>query len=106
MIDFRRANFPVLVIGLPLVTQLFIFYIGILKKKQRDLERVDWGGAWSDKRLVALQEVSILFSVAEAGLKGSIKDHTSFWVAGYYSHSQIIRDETCAIVTRSIAFLF
>lgn len=53
-----------------------------------DLQRADWGGPWSDKSLVALQEVSVMFTVAESppspnGAKTPTTD--SCWVTGYAS---------------------
>lgn len=54
---------------------------------QMDLQRPDWGGPWSDKSLVALQEVSVVFTVSESqslsspnGSKSPIKE--SYWVTG------------------------
>ena len=51
-----------------------------------DLQRPDWGGPWSDKSLVALQEVSILLTITESppspnGVKSPSTD--SCWVTGY-----------------------
>lgn len=58
----------------------------LLSALQMDLQRPDWGGAWSDKSLVALQEVSVMFVTAESppspvGGKSNNKD--SCWVTGF-----------------------
>lgn len=56
-------------------------------ERQVDLQRPDWGGPWSEKSLVALQEVSLLFTNLEAhgslsGAKAISKDCGTYWVTG------------------------
>lgn len=53
-----------------------------------DLQSPDWGGPWSDKSLVALQEVSVLFNVPETppspnGITKVAIKAEAFWVTGY-----------------------
>nr|CAH0110389.1 unnamed protein product [Daphnia galeata] len=66
-------------------------------KAKMDLQRPDWGGPWSDKSLVALQEVSVVFTVTgsppspSSGTKSStIND--SFWVTGRLFLSPVHRE--------------
>ncbi len=52
-----------------------------------DLQSPDWGGPWSDKSLVALQEVSVLFNVPETppspnGITKVAIKAEAFWVTG------------------------
>jgi hypothetical protein len=76
-----------------LFLNLFLFFHF---SHQADLQRSDWGGPWSDKSLVALQEVSVLFSPSQVptttttqnatqsspnGTKAATKDQ-SYWVTG------------------------
>lgn len=58
-----------------------------------DLQRPDWGGPWSDKSLVALQEVSVVFTAVESppspnGSKSSVRD--SCWVTGFVSFFPLV----------------
>lgn len=53
-------------------------------KSKVDLQRSDWGGPWSDKSLIALQEVSILLTIPNTSPNHN-KDTTieySSWVTG------------------------
>jgi len=53
-------------------------------KSKVDLQRSDWGGPWSDKSLVALQEVSVLFTIpctTPHQSKDSMNEN-SCWVTG------------------------
>ncbi|XP_057375643.1 protein inturned-like [Daphnia carinata] len=66
-------------------------------KAKVDLQRPDWGGPWSDKSLVALQEVSVVFTVAESpptpssGTK-STSASECFWVTGRLFLSPVHRE--------------
>ncbi|KAI9554125.1 hypothetical protein GHT06_019397 [Daphnia sinensis] len=66
-------------------------------KAKMDLQRPDWGGPWSDKSLVALQEVSVVFTVAEpppnpsSGTK-STSVSECFWVTGRLFLSPVHRE--------------
>ncbi|XP_046649567.1 protein inturned-like isoform X3 [Daphnia pulicaria] len=66
-------------------------------KAKMDLQRPDWGGPWSDKSLVALQEVSVVFTVTESppspgsGTK-STPMSDSFWVTGRLFLSPVHRE--------------
>jgi len=53
-------------------------------KSKVDLQRSDWGGSWSDKSLVALQEVSILFTIPNSSPDHNkdIVDKISTWITG------------------------
>ena len=65
----------------------FLRYFFKIILKQSDLRLGDWGGPWSDKSLVALQEVSVRFSADRPGadaVKGVAKA-TPSGVAGYDS---------------------
>lgn len=51
---------------------------------QTDLQRSDFGGPWSDKSLVALREVSVLFSPMQSpAIPNGIKDQSRYWVTGW-----------------------
>lgn len=66
-------------------------------KAKMDLQRPDWGGPWSDKSLVALQEVSVVFTVAEpppnpsSGTKSTSLSEC-FWVTGRLFLSPVHRE--------------
>ncbi|EFX71932.1 hypothetical protein DAPPUDRAFT_326714 [Daphnia pulex] len=66
-------------------------------KAKMDLQRPDWGGPWSDKSLVALQEVSVVFTITESppspgsGTK-STPMSDSFWVTGRLFLSPVHRE--------------
>jgi len=52
-------------------------------KSKIDLQRSDWGGPWSDKSLVALQEVSILLTISgENPSHNKDSGENSCWVTG------------------------